>query len=104
MPSSAISKGFGLLHEIKDQSGILAGLTKHATMVNNGKNAASQLRRVGFTLQRRPRPVGIEVPVNIWTETAEAEDSVSSPSVIAPHPDHSSLDTALDLIHNSKDR
>ena len=103
IPSGAISKGFGLLHEITDQSGILAGLTKHATMVNNGKDAASQLRHAwGLLCSGRPRPVGIEVPVNIWTETAEAEDSVSSPSVIAPHPDHSSLDTALDLIHNSK--
>ena len=43
IPSGAISKGFGLLHEITDQSGILAGLTKHATMINNGKDAASQL-------------------------------------------------------------
>ena len=103
IPSGAIGKGFGLLHEIADQSGILAGLTKHATMICNGDEAAGQLRHAWDLLRSgRPRPVGIEVPVNIWTKMAKATAPVPNDEVTTPRPDPSSLDTAISLICNAK--
>src|SRR6201991_4385141 len=66
IPSRAIGKGHGLLHEIPDQLGILRTLTKWADRVGKPEDAP---RTIGAAFQQmssgRPRPVGIEVPPDI---------------------------------------
>ena len=67
IPAGAIGKGFGLLHEIPDQLGVLQGLTKYATRFMPGDDVAAKLADALSILQTgRPRPVGIEVPANVW--------------------------------------
>ncbi|MCH9662391.1 MAG: TPP-binding protein [Gammaproteobacteria bacterium] len=67
IPSNAIGKGFGLLHEIPDQLGVLKGLTKYATRISDGSEVSEAMSTAFAALQSgRPRPVGVEVPVNVW--------------------------------------
>ena len=67
IPLGAIGKGFGLLHEIPDQLGMLRGLTKQAERISGGDDAVAVVGGALAALTSgRPRPVGVEVPVNVW--------------------------------------
>ena len=69
IPSGAIGKDFGLLHEINDQLDILKNLTKHAECTTSGESAVSVVSNALRQLQSgRPRPIGIETPVNVWNQ------------------------------------
>lgn len=74
IPTADIGRGFGLLHEIPDQLGILTSLTKWAARIE-GADAAQHLTREAFRqlLSGRPQPVGLECPMDVWRqETAQA--------------------------------
>ena len=69
IPSSAIGKGYGLLHEIPDQLGVLRGLTKWSARVA-GPDASALLQEAFRRMtDGRTRPVGIEVPMDVWVST-----------------------------------
>lgn len=83
IPSRAIGKGHGLLHEIPDQIGILRTLTKWADRVGKPQDAPSLVARAFAEMQSgRPRPVGIEVPPDVLA--ARAEVDLVAPAVLAP--------------------
>ena len=82
IPSHTIGRGFGVLHEITDQLSILKGLTKQAERVTGGEDAAAVLQRAMASLASgRPRPVGIEVPTDVWRRPIE-----SLPTSLVAHP------------------
>src|SRR5213080_4382398 len=72
IPSDLIGRGIGLLHEIPDQLAILKGLTKWAERVNHptetGKLVNEAFRQLG---DGRPRPVALEMPLDIMAVEAE---------------------------------
>src|SRR5712671_5608814 len=84
IPSRAIDKGTGLLHEIPNQIGILRTLTKWADRVTRPQDAptlvATAFRELG---SGRPRPVGLEVPPDMLGAKAEVDLDVQ----MAPVPD-----------------
>ncbi|MGI9147986.1 MAG: thiamine pyrophosphate-dependent enzyme [Chloroflexota bacterium] len=90
IPSSAIGRGFGLLHEIPDQSRILGALTKWSGLahapgeVPGLVHAAAQQLRSG-----RPQPVGIEVPPDVLQARADIAllDPVQHDEPVIPDPD-----------------
>src|SRR5882672_4562090 len=83
IPSKAIGKGHGLLHEIPDQIGILRTLTKWADRVGTPADAPALVGRAFRELRSgRPRPVGLEVPPDILA--ARAEVALTPP--LAPEP------------------
>ena len=64
IPSAAIGKGHGLLHETQGQLDILKPLIKHADRITDGEDAMQQLGTAWRELKSgRPRPVGPEIPV-----------------------------------------
>jgi acetolactate synthase-1/2/3 large subunit len=74
IPSKAIGKGHGLLHEIPDQIGILRTLTKWADRVGKPSDAPALVGRAFRELNSgRPRPVGLEVPPDMLAARAEVE-------------------------------
>jgi acetolactate synthase-1/2/3 large subunit len=84
IPSRAIGKGHGLLHEIPDQIGILRTLTKWAERVERPQDASRLVGQAFAQLHSgRPRPVGIEVPPDVLGGKAEVE--LVAP--LAPIPD-----------------
>ncbi|TDF62675.1 thiamine pyrophosphate-dependent enzyme [Cupriavidus sp. L7L] len=70
--SGGVGKAYGLLHEIKDQSGYIKGLTKWHTLVGAPtaiSGAVSEAySRAG---NGRPRPVGIEIPHDYLQTTVD---------------------------------
>src|ERR1700674_2976684 len=83
IPSNLIGRGFGLLHEIPDQLGILKGLTKWAARINHpsetGKLVNEAFRQLG---DGRARPVALDMPLDIMA----LESEVALPAVEAPPP------------------
>jgi acetolactate synthase I/II/III large subunit len=72
IPSHAIGKGLGLLHEIPDQSGILSRLTKWSARANAPQEIPSLVHEAFRQLRSgRPRPVGLEVPPDVLQANAE---------------------------------
>jgi acetolactate synthase-1/2/3 large subunit len=84
--SKGIGNGFGLLHEIKDQSGLIAGLTKW----NASIGAASEIPAAiatGFAQMHagRPRPVGLEISHDVLesrTDTAAPASRSAPPAAV----------------------
>lgn len=71
--SRAIGKGYGLLHEIADQSGILKGLTKWHGLARTAEEVPALVHEAFVQLRSgRPRPVAIEVPPDVLQATVEA--------------------------------
>lgn len=61
--SQGVGRGLGLLHEIKDQTGLVRGLTKWNRFVDSAAGIAPAVDEAfARVLQGRPRPVGLEIP------------------------------------------
>ena len=103
IPSDLISRGFGLLHEIPDQLGILRALTKWAARINHpietGKLVNEAFRQLH---DGRPRPVALEMPLDVMALTTElalpAADAPSAPTM----PDPELIDKAASLLAESE--
>ncbi len=99
IPSRAIGKGFGLLHEISGQRDIMAHLTKSATSVMQGSDAPAAFANAWTTmLSGCPGPVGVEVPADVWGEDSGVSSVSASTGVAAPAISADDIDAAAALI------
>jgi len=99
LPSHAIGKGHGLLHEIPDQLGILRKLTKWAERAEKPRDAPGVIARAFKELRSgRPRPVGVEVPPDMLQARAEVDISAPLPLDAAPALDEDAIERAADLL------
>ncbi|MHB1787559.1 MAG: thiamine pyrophosphate-binding protein, partial [Acidimicrobiales bacterium] len=74
LPLAGIGKGYGLLHEVPEQSRILASLTKWSAMVRSPEEVPAMVRRAVHELRSgRPRPVGLELPLDVLASRARME-------------------------------
>lgn len=73
--SSARGKGLGLLHEVRDQTGILASVTKRQGRAERPEDVPGAVHEA-FTALRtgRPQPVGLEVAHDVLASRAEMPD------------------------------
>ena len=74
-PEEALyERGLGTMHEIKDQLGMLSTVTQHSVHVSNAEDTPEQVRAAFERFQRRrPRPIAIEIPVDVQEHVAEVE-------------------------------
>src|SRR5262245_20339699 len=80
VPSFALGRGWGVLHELPDQTAVLRQVTKHAELLVDPASAAEQLQAaIDAVVSGRPRPVSVEVPVDRWSAPAE-------PTLVDPTP------------------
>ncbi len=92
IPSKAIGRHQGILHEIPDQLGILRSLTKWAARIDAPGDAAGLVSEAFHQLRSgRPRPVGLEIPMDIL----ESKGPVGDPGFPLA-PEYPAVD--LDLI------
>ena len=101
--SDLIGRGFGLLHEIPDQLGILQRLTKWAARIDHPTQTGKLVNEAFRQLyDGRPRPVGLEIPPDVLaleTEVAlPAADASSAPTM----PDLELIDKAAALLADAK--
>lgn len=72
--SSGVGRGCGLLHEIKDQTGFVAGLTKWNRFVDSPQAIAGAMSQAFQALATgRPRPVGLEIPHDYLSASVDSD-------------------------------
>src|SRR5256885_900784 len=103
IPSTLIGRGFGLLHEVPDQLSILRGLTKWAARIDHpsetGKRVNEAFRQLA---DGRPRPVALEMPLDIMALETELELPATEPPPAAPVPDPELIGRAAALLSAAK--
>jgi acetolactate synthase-1/2/3 large subunit len=90
IPSSAIGRGFGMLHEIPDQSRILAALTKWSRRATTPAEVPGLVHEAIRQLRSgRPQPVGLEIPPDVLQAQADITllDPVMRDEPLMPDPD-----------------
>ncbi len=102
IPTPAIDKDYGLLHEIPNQDGILASLTKTATRILDAGETHDKVHAVlSALINGRPRPAGIECPMNVWGAEVDSEQTLA-PLVAQPvAPDPALIEQAAALLDKS---
>ncbi len=74
VPLKALGKGFGVLHEISDQRGIMARLTKSSDFATEPKDVANKMASAFSSIESgRPRPVGLEIAMDVLSSKDEID-------------------------------
>ena len=103
VPSDMIGRGFGLLHEIPDQLGILQRLTKWAARIDHPTQAGKLVNEAFRQLRDgRPRPVGIEIPPDVLALQTEIALPPAEAAPLITEPDPELIDKAADLLAAAK--
>ena len=104
--SSGVGRGCGLLHEIKDQTGFVKGLTKWNQFVNSPTEIGPAFDDAFAQLAAgRPRPVGIEIPHDYLSATIDDQEQVARSSAVpdaAADVDDAAFDDAARLLNAAK--
>jgi acetolactate synthase I/II/III large subunit len=101
--SDLIGRGFGLLHEIPDQLGILQRLTKWAARIDHPTQTGKLVNEAFRQLRDgRPRPVGLEIPPDVLALATEVSlpGAAAAPDRVAP--DQEQIDKAAALLADAK--
>ncbi|MCB0083806.1 MAG: hypothetical protein KDE47_22860 [Caldilineaceae bacterium] len=103
IPTAKIGKGEGQLHEIPNQLSILRSLTKWAERIDRPADAP---RRVAEAFQQlrsgRPRPVGLEAPMDVLAAKAEVDLAVVEHDIRHALVDPEALEEAAKLLGNAQ--
>lgn len=103
--STGVGRGCGLLHEIKDQTGFVKGLTKWNQFVNGPTEIPGAVNEAFRQLATgRPRPVGIEIPHDYLSAKLDAITDQSAAGGSAPNGelDSKALDAAAKLLNEAR--
>ncbi|MEL7107558.1 MAG: thiamine pyrophosphate-dependent enzyme [Pseudomonadota bacterium] len=103
IPKGTIGKGFGVLHEIPDELGILERLTKRATTLQSADATKETLQDTWRALKSGPpRPVGLEIPMNFWKSDTGTTDDLRVQADAGPAVDADAIKEAAKLIKSAK--
>ncbi len=88
--SEAIGKGYGLLHEVRNQTAILGSATKWQTAAATPAEIPARVREAVKQLRTgRPQPVGLEIAPDVLAASGEVElidPPTSEEARLAPDP------------------
>ncbi|MCP5072302.1 MAG: TPP-binding protein [Rhodobacteraceae bacterium] len=103
IPQGQIGKALGALHDVPGQLEMLGFLTKHAVRISDGKTAAATMQSAMEALNSGlPRPVGLEVPMDVWTSHCDGlPDTLSVEPGRTQLPEPGNLDRAVQLLKNA---
>ena len=98
--SSAIGGGLGLLHEIKDQSAVIAALTKWHRCVRNANDIGGAVDQAFAHMHAgRPRPTAIEVAHDLLKAKGDlSAASADAEAIATPQATQAELDRAAAMI------
>jgi len=104
IPQRYIGRGVGLLHEIPDQLGIMRRLTKWAARIEAPQEAARLVGEAFAQMARgRPRPVALEMPMDVMAAEAWIEEEPPARAVPrGPAPDPEALERAAALLNGAE--
>ncbi len=99
IPSPAIGRGLGLLHEIPDQLGVLQRLTKWARRIDHPALAPELVSEAFAEMRRgRVRPVALEMAMDVMAASAEVTLCDPAPPPPPPTPDPEAVEQAAKLL------
>ena len=85
IPSHAIDRGYGHLHEVPDQLGLLRHLTKHAARITGPHEASARVANaLCLAMSGRRRPVALECAIDVWGRAGPAPMVRPIPPVVPP--------------------
>lgn len=86
-----LGRGLGQLHELPDQQGLAAGVSALSRTLHSLADLPATLDRAfAIFAGERPRPVHIEIPLDLWCEAPPSESPPAPvrPARTQPAPDH----------------
>ena len=102
IPTHAIDRGYGHLHEIPDQLGLLRHLTKYAARITGPHEASAYVAAaLHAALSGRRRPVALECAIDVWNQAGPAP-AVAPIQPWAPEPDPDAVAQAARLLGAAK--
>jgi acetolactate synthase-1/2/3 large subunit len=103
IPSQSIGRGYGELHELPDQLATLRTLTKWSTRIEQPKDEPAQVAQAFRRLvSGRPRPVSIEMAMDIMAMESEVAELAVNPPPAPPEPDPEAIAAAARRIAAAK--
>lgn len=102
IPSNAIERGHGHLHEIRDQLGLLRHLTKDAQRIAGPADAGAKLASaLQLARSGRPGPVALECAIDVWPTRGPGSPALPLP-VLQPAVDSDAIEQAGKLLGKAK--
>jgi acetolactate synthase-1/2/3 large subunit len=103
IPSRSIGKGYGELHEIDDQMGMISHLTKWSERISHPSHTPQVIDGAFRELNTgRPRPVEIEMPMDTMGISSEVNTDLPDTDYLLPAIDTTALDQAAELLSKAK--
>ncbi len=103
VPTSGIDRGYGHLHEINDQLGLIRHLTKWAERIEQPEDAPGQIAEAFRQLRTgRPRPVEVEMAMDVMAMQADVEPLEPVIEYPLPPIDLDRIDAAAKLLAEAK--
>ena len=103
LPLAFIDKGYGDLHEIDDQLGLIRHLTKWAERINHPADAPGIVNEACRQLYTgRPRPVEIEMPMDVMGQKVAVDLVEGGPYMGIPPVDSDLVAAAADVLGKAK--
>ena len=93
--------GTGVLHDLPDATAVLRQVTKHAAYLGSGEEATDVWQRALDELVCGvPRPVSVEVPVNVWRKPVEGR--IEAPRARRPEIDTDRISEAARVLGQAR--
>jgi len=102
IPTDGIGKGFGLLHEIPDQSGVLESLCRSSVLTNDPGQVAGALHGAFVQLQNGPGPVAVEIPPDVLSAMTDGAAIGTEPAATPPAGNTADLAVAAERLAAAK--
>jgi acetolactate synthase-1/2/3 large subunit len=102
IPAAAIGRGFGHLHEIRDQAGIIARLVDHSARIDGPAEASAKVAKaIASMRQGRPGPAALECAIDVWGKRGPVALTPPAPAR-APRIDDGKVTAAAKLLGKAK--
>ncbi len=102
IPQVSIDRGFGHLHEIHDQLGLLGHFTKHAARIRHPGEAGERVAEaLAIACSGHQRPVALECAIDVWGRVGEIRIPDPRP-LVTPPLDEDALDRAAEVLGQAK--
>jgi acetolactate synthase-1/2/3 large subunit len=103
IPQSAIGRGEGHLHEIRDQAGIIKRLVDHYSHIDGPAEAPGKVTRAIRALAAgRPGPAAVECAIDIWGKRGKVGNIPAPAPTRAPRIDEDAVRSAARLLGKAK--
>ena len=98
IPDAEIGRGFGHLHEIRDQAGILARLVGHCARIRAPEEASALVAQAMTAMRTgRPGPAALECAIDVWGRAGEVKLVPPQPAAEPPLDEDAIRDAAKRL-------